>query len=367
LHRHGHRNYLEDYTKINNSNIKCKKIFFGPKVFLDKKNQNGTKPFDSTDFQYILNNPDYFIPVFNGKDENKNYSEFKNFYNNLECERAQLTDKGIDLMYEFGKSLFKTYCEEKNFISKHFNPNEFQFRAVHKSRMIESLMALIVGLYPENFNFLSNDIKKVEINLWRQEDNMSRHHCEKSSRFKQLENNFDMIFSEKYNEKCQKAFRDFKVSKPENKNLKEGIYYLHDNIKCLVEHGETQFDEIAFKNLEYLSMQSSFGVYFNSKEAAILRIGDFLENDIYRVFSSEIDRKKFYIYSASDDTIASTLVIFDLLNKKMGTEWPQFGSHIIFELYEDEKKNQFVFMKYGASTTSLNLDAFKSKLMRFEN
>jgi hypothetical protein len=122
---------------------------------------------------------------------------------------------------------------------------------------------------------------------------------------------------------------------------------------------------MAFKNLEYLSMQSSFGVYFNSKEAAILRIGDFLKNDIYRIFSSEIDRKNFYIYSASDDIIASTLVIFDLLNKK--SEWPQFGSHIIFELYEDENKSQFVSMKYGASTKLFNLDAFKSKLMKFEN
>jgi hypothetical protein len=184
LHRHGHRNYLEDYTKINNANIKCKKIFFGPKSFLDLKKPIGTKAFVSNDYQFILNNPDYFIPVFHGKNQNENYSEFKSLYNNLECERGQLTDKGIDLMYEFGKSLFKTYCVEKNFISKNFNPNEFQFRAVYKSRMIESLMALIVGLYPENFS--SSDTKKVEINLWKHEDNMSRNYCKNSSRFEQL-------------------------------------------------------------------------------------------------------------------------------------------------------------------------------------
>ena len=223
-------------------------------------------------------------------------------------------------------------------------------------------MALIVVLYPENFKSLSKGIKKIEINLWW-EDNMSRSSCKNSLDFQELQKDFDKIFSEEYDEKCKKAFKDFEVSKPKDVNWKEAIYYLHDNIKCLKEHGETKFNDMEFKNLEYLSMQSNFGIYFKFKKAAILRIGNFLENDIYQIFSSEINLKKIYIYSASDDILASILVIFNLL--KPESEWPQFGSHIIFELYEDSKKSKLVLIKYGENEVLLKLDVFKSKFQIF--
>ena len=82
LHRHGHRNYLEDYANIQNLNIKCKNIFFGTETFLNLE-KTGDQEIYPQDFQYILNNPEYFKPVFNGTQKYgknlENSSEFKKY------------------------------------------------------------------------------------------------------------------------------------------------------------------------------------------------------------------------------------------------------------------------------------------------
>jgi hypothetical protein len=188
----------------------------------------------------------------------------------------------------------------------------------------------------------------------------------KSEGFNPIKNNSKIQPSENYTIQCEKIIQLFPTSNvitsPNDKSetFTEKIYYLHDLIKCLKENeinipsNMFELSTSKFKLLEELSMQSQFGAYWNDRYTAKLRIQAFLieiVNIFYQISKDNGRKEKFFIYSGSDDTLASILTLFNAFNQQ--SEWPGFGSNIIFELFEDQEivnknlKSFYVRMMYN--------------------
>ena len=368
VHRHGNRNFLEDYTK-KMPNLKCTQIQFGTKYFLDSYKKDRTISTLSLDIRNILNNPVYFEPVIASVDKNDtsglNFSDvYKENYSN-NCEKGQLTDKGINLMEEFGKKLRQIYLTEYKFLAPNFGKNDVEFRAISKPRIIESLMCLLIGMFPEKFRKTPAQDDRIQINLLTKNQDSMTGTCYQE--FKNLDKEYCRTFLKKYDKSCKNIFEDIKILKPETRSWKEAIYYLDDTFKCVHDYFEDSknqnqenkayklYEELKSKKdeLEKLSIRSNFGIYFdqnNGKKAAMLRIGKFIDelgSKFYHLVEKEL--KKFYIYSGSDDVIASILALFDLFDEK--SPFPRFGSNIIFKLYKNKStQEKFVTIKYNQDT-----------------
>ena len=368
VHRHGNRNFLEDYTNIM-PKLKCTKIQFGTKYFLDSYKKDRTISTSNKDIRNILNNPVYFEPAIArvNKDEppgDLKYSDdYEEMYSNT-CGRGQLTDKGIDLMVEFGEKLCKRYLDEYKL--PNFDKNDVELRAISKPRIIESLMCVSIGIFPEKFSLKSpTRDDRIQIVLWTKKQDIMSRTC--NQEVKNLDNEYNKTFSDKYEKICQKIFKDINILKPEKPSWKEAIYYLDDTFKCVHDYFEDSknqnqaikayilYEKLKSKKdeLERLSILSNFGIYFdktNGKKAAMLRIGQFIHELGGKFFRlAEQQLKKLYIYSGSDDVIASILVLFDLFDEK--GPFPRFGSNIIFKLYKDRlTQKKFVSIKYNQDT-----------------
>jgi hypothetical protein len=274
---------------------------------------------------------------------------------------GELTIKGKDRMYDFGKELRDRY---KEYLGKTLK--NIQIKSSAANRCIESAAALVAALYPpeDRCKWSEENIAENWQPIVIRTDGM----LDTNSKCPAAEQALEEIMQSKEVKQFMESNKEF-IEKVGNKTgvkytkLKE-LDYLYDTL-----HNETTFDEsiklpdwlkdIGNDTLEKLKQfeSNAFKYESSSKKIQRLRAGLILKELTQnmknaRDLTKQKTMKKVYSYATHDTLIVSILQALGIYS---GIP-PSYGSALLFELHQNSNNQSFVQLFYANVTPIVTIN-----------
>jgi hypothetical protein len=271
---------------------------------------------------------------------------------------GELTIKGKERMYDFGKQLRDRY---KEYLGK--TPKNIQIKSSAANRCIESAAALVAALYPpeDRWKWSKESIAENWQPIAIQTDGM----LDTNSKCPAAEQALEEIMQSKEVKQLMDSNKEF-IEKVSNKTgvkytkLKE-LDYLYDTL-----YTETNFDDpiklpdwlkdVGDPNLEKLRLfqLNAFKYETSSKKIQRLRAGLILKELTQNMknasdLTKQKTMKKVYSYATHDTLIVSILQAFGIYS---GIP-PSYGSALLFELHQNSDNQSFVQLFYANVTQNV--------------
>eukprot|EP00917_Polyrhabdina_sp_WS-2016_P027724 GHVP01059170.1.p1 GENE.GHVP01059170.1~~GHVP01059170.1.p1 ORF type:complete len:503 (+),score=61.62 GHVP01059170.1:12-1520(+) len=403
IHRHGHRTPLSTLLESSFSHFRwdlCKRVGSD----LIKRLQNKNRYSESE--QHTPAHPQhekerrfqnlYKIVLDNTKDSSRNKNielgagntrqkevQFDLLSPEDSCYMGQLTDYGYELMHTLGRRFRALYVNNLGFLPQKFSDNDIYLRSSEYARTIESLQAVVNGMYPFRVTAPLINIRKPEDETLCMVDECAR--------YQQLESKHKEEITKK-NKHLLHKFKRRVMNSLGLEKLEGSIERIWDVLVCRYTHQQplpSGITPLLMKKMERLAVQFAFGAHKKNKELFMLTSGRligeissnirqavhadsmnttkstsgpfafFRKSNKLSIFSSTVP--KLTILSGHDSTI--TPLVFGLgIDDK---HWPCFGSNLTFELFSEcnkrnsDGKEYYVRLKYNDQFVTLP-EAIKS-------
>ncbi|ELU12451.1 hypothetical protein CAPTEDRAFT_196462 [Capitella teleta] len=212
-------------------------------------------------------------------------------------EAGKLTKLGKEQAYVLGRRLRQKYGEDMHFLPAEFIPEDIYLRSTNIQRCVESLQAALAGLFGQKAFTKAGDTATV--------------------------GRFDMT-----------QHRDHMVArKTHGLPVPQWMLDMEDDIeKSAVRH----------------ILQHVKG------PVGILNL---IQNNLTTITTEHPSAKKLYLYSCHDTTLIPVLVSLGCFDNK----WPNYAADIVFEVYEDNEKKNWIKVVYEGKEQILS--GFKSALI----
>ena len=310
----------------------------------------------------------------------------------------KLTPNGLIQQQKLGKIIRNKYINELKFLSKNYNPSEFEIFSTEYQRTIFSAEGFLSGLYPgyitkiiyknkELKDIINNDSAPIAEGYFNEnfpkEINLNVIDGTKDKMFHPNHCKLNNVLFEDYFNNNNKIFN---ISNKEiEKNLDEITNFLDVKIKNDSFYNPQfkleQISKIFFvytyhfgKNINSLSKEAKnlikktiinkyYSILFYNEKAVKIKGSDFF-NNLLKIFDNAINKqkflktennKKFTVFSAHDSNIINCIsnllnkdYIKELINKSLKNDEifnflvPTFASNLIFELHKEDNKKYYV-------------------------
>ena len=248
-----------------------------------------------------------------------------------ECTLGQLTDYGQEVMRKLGESLRSLYFDKLGF---RVAPHEIHLRSTNFPRTIESLHAVLMGLFPT-----LNNIKSTQKNLpvlTRDEFLEDMYGSTKCHAYKKILAEYADQFAKETTDEAARLGKSLPhiFSVPDLFGHYPSIYGVWDTLYSRQAHGlslPSGVNASVMAQLDNLAAREWFRIFSQSADAIKFSVGRFIreiDSNLYR------RDRRLCIYSAHDSTIAPLLTAF---SSGEFVRFPPFGSHIAVELFEEDR------------------------------
>ncbi|XP_033096460.1 lysophosphatidic acid phosphatase type 6-like [Anneissia japonica] len=264
--------------------------------------------------------------------------------------KGQLTARGMNQMYNLGKSYRKHYVDQIGYLSTEFNSTDIYFRSTNIARTIASLRCVVAGLYGKSLKSLKSDPVKIYLADSESETLYPNWQgCEAVRKFvDNICKNTDVV----------PGVRHGRLQLQELIDLHEDHHHLdivsiRDNLIARLAHGlsyptffEPLLDMIERHAIDITMFQMIAHKDNHSQQHHLfpLMVGP-LVNLILENIGNSIEKKrcpKLYMYSGHDTTLMPLLAVLNI----DVDHWPPWSADLIIELYENKQSEHFIRVLY---------------------
>lgn len=307
----------------------------------------------TSQLDHFLRTFEFFIKSPNGNAEPLTQEPSKRQPVVGNCYGGQLTEVGLNQMESLGKTLRKMYINQSRFLDQQANPKQLFIRSTHSRRTMESAQSAFYGMYPDLAT--SNVILPIFMHPREEENMYARSSCTNVHTLRSfIKSHPEWIAKQSeidhLRNRLHAVFKEHQQANPDEPNttlptLRE-FAGVQNTLHTMEHHGlehPTGITKEILKSVEDIAGWE--GKIRGSKpEIVRLSVGRFI-ND----FVTQMDQKikaetnpspsplkdlKFAYYSGHDNTLIPMLNGFQIHDSKH----PPMGSHMIFELYKENKQ-----------------------------